>query len=65
MNQEYYDSVDKMEKAGVSKEYIQGWMGGYVHNPIREEQRVTEAYEAGFEDGQNRDTSNSGNWVGK
>nr|VFJ61585.1 MAG: hypothetical protein BECKDK2373B_GA0170837_11027 [Candidatus Kentron sp. DK]VFJ61646.1 MAG: hypothetical protein BECKDK2373C_GA0170839_10909 [Candidatus Kentron sp. DK] len=65
MNQEYYDSVDKMEKMGVSNEYIQGWMGGYIQNPKREEQRVTEAYEAGYEDGENKEQSNFGNWVGK
>ncbi|MBT8420846.1 MAG: hypothetical protein KJO08_08310 [Gammaproteobacteria bacterium] len=65
MNQEYYDSVDKMEKMGVSNEYIQGWIGGYIQNPKREEQRVNEAYNAGYEDGENKEQSNFGNWVGK
>ncbi len=65
MNQEYYDAVTKMEEMGVDPEYIQGWEGGYVHNPKREEQRLTEAYEAGFEDGQARTTENFGNWVKK
>ena len=63
MDQTYYDAIDKMEKMGVSSEYIQGWIGGYLQNPKREEQRVTEAYEAGYEDGENRDQSNLENWV--
>ena len=29
MDQFYYDAVDKMEKAGVDWEYVQGWIGGY------------------------------------
>lgn len=65
MDKAYYDSIDKMEKAGVDPEYIQGWIGGYLQNPKREEQRVTDAYEAGYEDGENKDTTNSGNWVKK
>lgn len=65
MNQEYYDSVDKMEEMGVSSEYVQGWIGGYLQNPKREEQRITEAYEAGYEDGENKDRANFGSWVEK
>jgi len=44
MNTEYYDACTKMEEMGVNAEYVQGWQGGYVHNPVREEQRVNEAY---------------------
>nr|VFJ87425.1 MAG: hypothetical protein BECKLFY1418B_GA0070995_100654 [Candidatus Kentron sp. LFY]VFJ96434.1 MAG: hypothetical protein BECKLFY1418A_GA0070994_105914 [Candidatus Kentron sp. LFY]VFK12682.1 MAG: hypothetical protein BECKLFY1418C_GA0070996_100143 [Candidatus Kentron sp. LFY] len=65
MNQQYYDGIEKMEKMGVNKEYVQGWMGGFLQNPKREEQRVTEAYDAGYEDGENKDESNFGNWAGK
>ncbi len=54
----YHDHVDAMEKAGVDPEYVQGWQGGFLINPKREEQRVTEAYEAGFEDGTARNTDN-------
>jgi hypothetical protein len=63
MNQEYYDAVTKMEEMGVNVEYIQGWQGGYLHNPLREEQRLNEAYEAGYEDGKARTTDNFGNWT--
>ena len=58
MDQTYYDTITKMEKAGIDKEYMVGWMGGYMQNPEREEQRSTEAYAAGFEDGSNKNTDN-------
>jgi hypothetical protein len=62
MDQTYYDTTVKMEEAGVNPEYIMGWQGGYVQNPIREEQRVNEAYEAGYEDGKAGNTDNFSNW---
>ncbi len=65
MNQTYYDMVTKMEAAGVDPEYIQGWQGGYLVNPKREEQRLTEAYEAGYEDGAAKNMDNYKNWVKK
>lgn len=63
MDQTYYDAVTKMEQMGVNDEYIQGWQAGYLHNPQREEQRVTEAYEAGYADGENKTLENLGNWT--
>ena len=59
MNKNYYEMVDKLEKMGVDPEYIQGWVGGYLENPEREEQRVTEAYTVGYEDGKNQVTDNA------
>jgi len=58
MNQTYYDAVTKMEQLGVDDEYIQGWQCGYLQNPKREEQRLTEAYEAGYVDGEAKTTDN-------
>lgn len=58
MDQTYYDAVTKMEGLGCSEEYIQGWQAGYLQNPKREEQRVTEEYEAGYADGEAKETSN-------
>ncbi len=49
--QAYNAHVDAMEKAGVDPEYIQGWQGGFLVNPKREEQRVTDPYDAGYDDG--------------
>ncbi len=56
MDKLYYETVDKLEQMGVDREYIQGWIGGYFANPKREEQRVTPAYEAGYEDGSEKQT---------
>ena len=53
----YYESIDRMEGAGVQAEYIQGWIGGYMKNPMREEQRITEAYSAGYADGERGDAT--------
>lgn len=63
MNQTYYDAVTKMEQMGVDDEYIQGWQSGFLGLPQREEQRLTEAYEAGFADGEEKTTDNLDKWV--
>jgi hypothetical protein len=52
-----------MEKKNVDREYIQGWSGGFMGNPKREEQRLTEAYETGYADGANQNTSNYEKWI--
>jgi hypothetical protein len=65
MDKSYYDAVDKMESMGVEPEYIIGWQGGYLLMPEREEQRVTEAYEAGYNDGKSKEMSKFENWVKK
>jgi hypothetical protein len=59
----YYEAVSLMERMGVDREYMQGWIGGYLHNPKREPQRVTPAYERGYEDGLKRTTENFDQWV--
>ena len=51
MSNVYYETVTKMEKAGVDPEYVRGWEGGYLHSPRREEQRITDTYTTGYEDG--------------
>lgn len=62
MDKAYYETIDKLEKAGVQSEYIQGWVGGFLGNPKREEQRLTDAYTAGYGDGENKSTNNAGDW---
>ena len=52
----YYETIQKLEKTGVDAEYIQGWASGFLGNPRREEQRSSDAYEAGYEDGEARVT---------
>ena len=39
MDNAYYETVDHLEKLGIDQDYIQGWVGGYLRNPEREEQR--------------------------
>ncbi len=63
MDKTYYETVDKMEKAGVDSEYINGWASGYLHNPKREEQRITDPYLAGYEDGWNKNTDHMQDWI--
>ncbi len=63
MNQVYRDATTQMEELNLQEEYIVGWQGGFLGHPMREEQRVTEAYEAGYEDGSAKTTENFPNWV--
>jgi hypothetical protein len=63
MNQAYRDATTQMEEMGINPEYILGWQGGYLGHPKREEQRVTEAYEAGYDDGEQKSTENFSNWT--
>lgn len=65
MNELYYDTINKMEKAKVSREYVVGWASGYLQNPKREEQRLNDAYEAGYTDGEEKKTDNFSSWVDK
>ncbi|MEE9343209.1 MAG: hypothetical protein V3V12_06235 [Gammaproteobacteria bacterium] len=62
MDQKYYDFTTKMEDASINDEYVEGWQSGYILNPPREEQRTTEAYEAGYADGKARKMDNFSKW---
>lgn len=62
MNQAYREGVTKMEELGVDPEYVLGWQGGFLGHPEREEQRVNDAYSAGYEDGQEKSTDNFDKW---
>ena len=62
MNETYRNEVVQMEEQGVQDEYILGWQGGFLGHPPREETRTTEAYDAGYEDGLEKNLSNIGNW---
>jgi hypothetical protein len=61
----YYETVDRMQKKGVDPEYINGWASGFLHNPKREEQRVNEAYEAGYAHGMEKNTDGFEAWIRK
>ena len=59
----YRETITEMEAKNVDRDYVQGWAGGFMGNPKREEQRVTEAYEKGYEDGRNGETSSYERWI--
>ena len=63
MNQAYRDATTKLEAMNVQTEYVLGWQGGFLGHPLREEQRLTEAYEAGYEAGQAGNTDDASNWI--
>ena len=63
MNQAYRDAITKMEEMQVDPEYVLGWQGGFLGHPKREEQRLTQAYEAGYEDGAAKSSENFANWL--
>lgn len=48
----YFSSLKELEEKNIQRDYITGWATGAQGSPKLEEQRVTEAYDAGFADGQ-------------
>ncbi len=65
MREQYREAVTKMEEQGVDPEYILGWQSGFLGHPKREEQRLTDAYNAGFDDGEEKNTVNFSEWTKK
>ena len=63
MDTTYYQTIERLENLGVDPEYDQGWVGGYLGNPEREEQRVSDAYKAGYQDGRKQVTDAALNWA--
>jgi len=51
-----------MEEMGVNDNYIQGWVAGYLNNPEIEEQRITDEWETGYEDGKEHSDANFANY---
>ena len=58
----YYEGVKKMEEMGVNDNYIQGWVAGFLNNPELEEQRITDEWVSGFEDGKEQTDANFANF---
>jgi hypothetical protein len=65
MGSPYYDAIDQMQKKHVDPEYVYGWASGYLHNPKREEQRTSEAYEAGYAAGMEKKAGGFEAWIRK
>ena len=62
MSNEYYNTISRLEQDNVSNNYILGWASGFLGNPVIEEQRMTDDYQAGYDDGKAGNTDNAGNW---
>ncbi len=56
MTNQYYQTIAELEKQGTARDYILGWASGFLGSPKLEEQRITAAYETGYEDGVNKNT---------
>lgn len=63
MSSAYYEAIDRMEKNKVDPDYINGWASGYLHNPKREQQRVSEAYDTGYAHGLEKNTGGFEAWI--
>ena len=59
---QYYETIASLEKQNTAPDYILGWASGFLGNPKLEEQRITDPYQAGYEDGVNRNTATAENW---
>ena len=62
MDKIYYDTIENLENLNTDREYINGWIGGFLGNPLREEQRITDAYTAGYGDGREKITEHASTW---
>ncbi|MXZ81146.1 MAG: hypothetical protein F4Z15_07240 [Gammaproteobacteria bacterium] len=58
----YYETIKRLEQMKVQRQYILGWASGYLGNPEIEEQRMTDAWQAGYDDGKARSTDEAENW---
>ena len=63
MPNSYYQTLTELEKRNVDRDYIVGWASGFLGSPKKEEQRLTECYEAGYADGSARHTENADKWI--
>ncbi len=55
----YTETCKRLRSEGISNEYIAGWAAGFLHNPDREEQTSTDAFQAGYEDGHEGNTEHA------
>ena len=62
MKKQYYETIADLQKQGVAPDYVIGWASGFLGNPKVEEQRITEPYKAGYDDGVNKNIVNAANW---
>ena len=63
MSNPYYQTISELESKKVNRDYITGWASGYLGNPVLEEQRVTDSWQAGYDDGKEKVTDNADKWL--
>lgn len=59
----YHSTLKTMQEAGAQKAYCHGWATGALGNTPLEEQRITDAYTAGVEHGENAVTDGYKKWL--
>ena len=62
MDEKYFNTVTKLEEMDVNDDYILGWQEGYQGSPKVEEQRLIDAYEAGYADGEKKSIESATNF---
>ena len=60
---DFFHFFEWVDMLGVALVFVQGWVGGYLGNPEREEQRVSDAYKAGYQDGRKQVTDAALDWA--
>lgn len=63
MKNQYHQTITDLEKQGVSSDYILGWASGFLGNPKLEEQRISDAYQVGYEDGAQGQVEHAEDWL--
>ncbi len=59
----YHATLKAMNEAGVDNAYCHGWATAVLDNPAIEEQRITEAYTAGYDHGKEEVTDGYKDWI--
>lgn len=62
---QYHAALKTMQDAKASPQYCHGWASGVLANTPLEEQRVTDAYSAGYADGAAGDAEGYKKWIEK
>ena len=62
MPNQYHTTISQLEAQNVAADYILGWASGYLGNPEIEEQRMTDGWRAGYDDGKEKNTDNADNF---
>ena len=63
MSNVYYETIDSMEKKNTNRDYVTGWATGFLRVPKMEEQRINDAYDAGYQDGMDKKVGGFGGWA--